>query len=472
MENRGGQLNRWEGRKVAVVGLGVSNLAVIEYLVPRNAQITACDRKTADELGERWEKLRQYPIAFNLGEGYLAGLQSYDWVFLAPGLPKALPEITALAHTHVQVSSEMGLFMSLNPAPTVGVTGSSGKTTTTTLIGNMLGVEHTVFIGGNIGTPLLGYIGDITRDDWVVLELSSFQLEILDRSPNIAVLTNITPNHLDVHPSMEAYITAKKRIYQFQTPQDCLILNYDDPITRGLADEARSSVYFFSRKEEVEKGAFVSGGKIVLRNIPPLADGTDRELCDIRDIRLVGTHNLENVLAAVTAAGLSGASTEALVSVITTFTGVSHRLEKVREVDGIQFYNDSIATTPARAIAGINAFAEPIVLIAGGYDKNLPFDEFADVVVQRVKSVVLMGATADKIEQAIRKKEKLLGREVPIVRTESLEDAVNRASDLASPGDVVLMSPACASYDMFRNYEERGDRFKELVSSLIRRIAK
>lgn len=465
-------MNRWEGKKVAVVGLGISNLAVIDYLLPRKAQITACDRKSAEELGERYEVLKDKPIKFSLGESYLEGLSEFDVVFLAPGLPKELPEIKALANSPVKITSEMELFLSLNPARTVGVTGSSGKTTTTTLIGKMLGVEHPVHVGGNIGTPLLGKIGDITRDDWVVLELSSFQLEILHQSPNIAVVTNITPNHLDVHPSMEAYIAAKKRIFQFQSSHDTLIVNYDDPTTRAFAEEAKGKVYFFSRQTELEQGAFVRDRQIVIRNVPPIANMAERTLCSVDELRLIGTHNIENALAAALAAGIAGASPEALVSVLTTFTGVAHRLELVREIDGVRFYNDSIATTPARAIAGINAFAEPIVLIAGGYDKNLPFDEFAEVVVKKTKAVVLMGSSAQKIEQAIREKEKLLGQKIQLVRAKSFDEAVTVAGELASPGDVVLMSPACASYDMFRNFEERGNRFRELVASLIKRIAK
>lgn len=465
-------MNRWEGKKVAVVGLGISNLAVIDYLLPRKAIITACDRKTAEELGERFDALKDKPIQFSLGESYLEGLSAYDVVFLAPGLPKELPQIKALANSKVKISSEMELFLSLNPAKTIGITGSSGKTTTTTLIGKMLDVEHCVHVGGNIGTPLLGRIGDITREDWVVLELSSFQLEILHQSPNIAVVTNITPNHLDVHPSMEAYIAAKKRIFQFQSSNDILVVNYDDPTTRAFAEQAKGKVYFFSRRTELEQGAFVRDRRIIVRNVPPVASSAERDLCSVDELRLIGAHNVENVLAAVTAAALAGASPEALVSVITTFTGVSHRLELVREIDGVRFYNDSIATTPTRAIAGINAFAEPIVLIAGGYDKNLPFDEFAEVVVKKAKAVVLMGTTADKIERAIREKEKLLGRKIELVRAQSFEEAVTTAGDLASPGDVVLMSPACASYDMFRNFEERGNRFRELVASFIKRIAK
>ena len=456
----------WQGKRVAVVGLGVSNLAVIQYLLPRQAVITACDKKTPEQLGQRWHQIKDYPIDFKFGADYLSGLEQFDWVFLAPGLPKELPEIKALANTDVTICSEMGLFLELNPASTVGITGSSGKTTTTTLIGRMLGKEKRTWVGGNIGTPLLTKIADIAKSDWVVLELSSFQLEIVDHAPDIAVVTNITPNHLDVHPSLEAYIAAKKRIWQFQSSEQQVVLNYDDPITRAMAESAPGQVYWFSRQREVDQGAFVRDGEIVLRNVPPAASG-EKILCSVDDIRLVGSHNIENILAAAAASALAGVSLEALTSVITTFAGVPHRLEKVREIDGVKFYNDSIATSPSRAVAGLRAFVEPIILIAGGYDKNLPFDEFAQVIQEKAKAVVLLGAAAAKIEAAISSQ----GSQVPVYRVEALEQAVRLANDLASPGDVVLLSPACASYDMFQNFEERGDRFRELVGSLVRRIA-
>jgi UDP-N-acetylmuramoylalanine--D-glutamate ligase len=456
----------WRDQKVAVIGLGVSNIPLIRYLAAEGARITVCDRQKPVELESRLAQIAGLPVSYKLGEGYLEGLTEFDTIFLSPGIPKDLPEIAALRGLGIRFSSEMEVFFELCPAPIVGITGSSGKTTTTTLVGEILKSQggRKVFVGGNIGNSLLDEIPHMSPEDLAVLELSSFQLENLPRSPRFALMTNITPNHLDVHKRMEAYIKAKRRILDSQNPHDFAVLNYDNDVTRSFALDCPGQVFYFSRLAEPERGAFLRSGMIVVRDVG-FAKGCEEVLCPIGAVRLLGVHNWENVLAAVTLTALCGAQREAITKVIASFTGVPHRLELVAEVDGVKYYNDSIATSPARAVAGINALHEPLVLIAGGYDKQLSFEQLAETVVERVKAVVLVGAAAAKLEAAIRGKQHR--PDEPIVcRSESFDDAVQRAAELAAPGDVVLLSPACASYDMFRNFEERGERFREIVREL------
>ncbi|NMB46838.1 MAG: UDP-N-acetylmuramoyl-L-alanine--D-glutamate ligase [Firmicutes bacterium] len=457
----------WRGQKVAVIGLGISNIPLIRYLVHEGAEITVCDRQKPVDLESRLAQIAGLPLSYKLGEGYLDDLQDFDALFLSPGIPKDLPEISALRERKVRLSSEMEVFFQLCPAPIVGITGSSGKTTTTTLVGEILAAQedHRVWVGGNIGKSLLDEIPSISTEDLVVLELSSFQLELLPYSPRYALVTNITPNHLDVHRSMEAYIAAKRHIFTFQGPDDYIVLNYDNEATRSLASECPGQVFFFSRLVEPPRGAFLRNGMITVRDVG-FAKGKEEALCSIGAIRLLGVHNWENVLAAVTLAALCGAKPEDIVKVIAAFTGVPHRLELVEEIKGVKYYNDSIATSPARAIAGIKAFHQPIILIAGGYDKQLSFERLAATVSERVKAVILVGATADKIEAAIRKKQNRPDQPM-IYRSSDFDGAVIKASQLAKSGDVVLMSPACASYDMFRNFEERGQRFRDLVRGMV-----
>ena len=457
----------WRDKRLAVVGLGVSNIPLIQYLINQGAKVTVCDRQEPVELESRLAQIAGLPVSFKLGAGYLDDLVGYDTVFLSPGVPKDLPQIKELREQGVTFSSEMQVFFELCLAPIVGITGSSGKTTTTTLIGEIMAqVEgRETFVGGNIGNSLLSEIRSIRPRDLVVLELSSFQLELLPYSPRYALITNITPNHLDVHKSMENYIDAKRHVYSFQSPNDSVVLNYDNATTRAFAKECPGKVYFFSRLVEPERGVFLRNGMITVRDIG-FAQGREEALCSIGAVRLLGVHNWENVLAAVAVSALCGATPAAIVQTIATFEGVPHRLELVEEINGVRYYNDSIATSPARAIAGIRAFNDPIVLIAGGYDKQLLFDSLAKTIIDsEVKAVVLAGVTADKIEEAILEEQgSSSGPE--IYRAESFEGAVLKAAELGKPGDVVLMSPACASYDMFRNFEERGARYREIVKGL------
>lgn len=454
---------RYTGKKVAVIGLGVNNTPLIRFLVEQGAEVSVLDRKNRDELREYLDQLAGLPVTYHLGPDYLEYLRGQEVVFLSPGVPKNLPALQEAAASGAVFSSELEVFFAENRqrsrAPVIGVTGSCGKTTTTTMLGLMLEKEKPVRVGGNIGRPPLTFLPELTPETWVVLELSSFQLQDLGYSPQIAVLLNITPNHLDVHSSFDEYVQAKEEIIKNQSGDDLAIFNWDNPVTRRLAANAKGKVYFFSRRLQPETGAFVKNGDIILR-----LDGKNEEyICPAAEKRLPGEHNLENILAAALAARLAGVSPAAIASVIREFKGVEHRLEFLRELDGVVYYNDSKATTPEETIAGLRALSVPVVLIAGGYDKKLPFTELAKVAAERCRVVILIGATAGKIREALEEVEgedRLLSE---IHQAASLEEAVAIARSKAGPGEAVLLSPACASYDMFRNFEERGRRFKELV---------
>lgn len=452
----------WAGKEISVVGLGKSNLALTRYLTHKGAVVTARDKKVAQELGPIYAELEMLGVQFQLGEGYLDHLDRADAVFLTPGMKKDFPQIQAARRKGVLITSEIDLLMQLCRAPIVGITGSNGKTTTTTLTGALLEAAGLkVYVGGNIGTPLIERVDDIPERAVVVLELSSFQLELATTSPRIAVVTNLAPNHLDIHGTMNAYVDAKRRIFRYQNSDDLLVLNRDNSFTRDMAESADARVAWFSRTEEVNSGAFISDGRVVIAR-EGSSGRTLIDVCGVEDIPLLGAHNLENVLASCAVAAFFGATAGTMREVITSFTGVAHRLELVREAKGVSYYNDSIATSPSRAMAGLLAFDRPIHLIAGGYDKLLPFDEFAKSVSERCSTLFLMGETAEKIERAVQAVAK--DRRGPrIVRCDTLEDAVYQASRAANPGDVVLLSPACASYDMFPNFEVRGEKFRKAV---------
>ncbi len=470
---------RWDGVDVAVVGLGTENMPLVRYLVGQGARVVACDRKGADEFGPQADELRRLGVRLVLGPDYLRGLEGVRVAFVSPGIPKNLPALQAARRAGVRLSGQVDLFLRLCPAPVIGITGSAGKTTTTTLIGRMLkATGRPVFVGGNIGEPLIERLGEIGPQAWVVLELSSFQLETTGVSPHGAVVTNITPNHLDVHESMEAYVAAKQRIVAFQGAGDFAVLNADDAVVSAMRDQTPGAVVWFGMQRPRTPGAWLEGDRLMvcLQEGGPAGGGV--ELMRRSEIRLRGSHNVANVLAAAAAVLYAGCPVEGVREAVRSFTGVPHRLEEVARVDGVLYVNDSIATTPARAMAALASFAEPVVLIAGGYDKHLPFDELARVVVRRCRHVVLMGQTAGAIERALEAAEQELGQAAgqqpggpgavrpTRSRAASLEQALEQARQAARPGDVVLLSPACASYDMFRNFEQRGARFRELVRAM------
>jgi len=447
-------------RRVAVVGVGVSNLALIRYLVSKGVGVTACDRHPADRLGDRAAELNRLGVRLVTGEDYLAPLAEHDLIFLTPGMPKHLPEIEAARRRGAVISGEIGLVLDLCRAPVIGVTGSAGKTTTTTLIGEIMRVSgRQTYVGGNIGTVLIEKVEAIPPEAVVVLELSSFQLQLVQRSPHISVITNISPNHLDVHATMEEYVAAKKAIFRHQSSGDWLVLNADDPLVRSFADEAPGRVVLFSRRADPggRDAAFIRDGQVVWRR-----NGQELPTLLLEEIKLPGLHNQENILAAMAACYLAGAPLSAVREVMTQFTGVEHRIEPVRVLGGAKWYNDSKATSPAEAVAALSTLPAPIVLIAGGSDKGIPFDPIAPIVAEKVKYLILTGPTAPKIEEAVRRG----GYAGPVRRATDMAEAVALARDAAAPGDTVLLSPACASFDAYRNFEERGRHFKSLVEAL------
>lgn len=463
----------YRGKRVAVLGLGLSNLAVVHFLLGRGADVTVYDQRGPAGLGERYTALAGAPVRWRLGPAYLADLAGdgpFDQLFLTPGIRKDLPEIAAARRAGAEIDSEMGLFFRFCRAPIVGVTGSAGKTTTTTLTGRILARSgRPVFVGGNIGEPLLPRLDEIGPDALVVVELSSFQLQVMSRSPRVAVFLNIRPNHLDMHSSFEEYMDAKKNILRFQPSDGAAILNADDPSVAGLAAETPAPAYHFSRERILERGAFVRDGQAVLRGFPALAGvaGGESAAGPLAEIPLLGAHNVSNVLAALAAGAACGIPPGPAWEAVRAFRGVEHRLEFVREKGGARFYNDSIATAPDRAEAALDSFDSPIVLIAGGYDKKIPFNGLGEKLVDRVRLLVLLGQTAPKIRRAVEEAAARRGVAGPDIREASdFPAAVRLAAGGARPGEVVLLAPACASYDMFNNYEERGRLFKSLVHQL------
>ena len=447
------------GKRITFVGVGRSNLPLIEQFKAHGAAVSVRDKRSEAALGEDGEALKKLGAKLICGEDYLESIDE-DMLFRAPGVPYLLPELQKARANGVAVTSEMEVFFDLCPCKIYAVTGSDGKTTTTSVIAEMLkAAGKTVHLGGNIGRPLLPEIRDVKPEDVAVVELSSFQLISMRRSPNVAVITNLSPNHLDVHKDMDEYIAAKENIYLHQHEGDIAIFNEDNDITRSLSEKVSARMRLFSRREEVVDGAFLRGDTIVLRH-----DGCEEAVMQISDIRLPGVHNVENYLAAVTA--LDGlVPYEVMRETARTFVGVEHRIEPVRTIRGVQWYNDSIASSPTRTIAGLNAFNEKVILLAGGYDKHIPFAPLAPEVVKHVKLLILCGATADAIEKAVRECPDYHGSP-EIVRCESLEDCVKTAYERAVRGDIVTLSPACAAFDQFANFMERGKAFKKLVMAL------
>lgn len=446
------------GKQISVIGVGVSNVPLIEFLLSGGARVTAHDKKNASELGDIYKRLSDMGISFVLGEKYLEEIpDGCEIIFKTPGLRADVPELVAAKEKGIKITSEMELFFELCPCEIIAVTGSDGKTTTTTLIGEMLRREgYRCFVGGNIGRPLLGDTAGMKSDDKAILELSSFQLHTMNCSPHIAVITNITPNHLDWHTDYNEYIESKKNIFRHQKDGDRVVLNFDNDITRSFAGEAKNSMYF-SRKSDLERGVCLEDGFIVLKD-----GGNTKKILSVGDIKIPGMHNVENYMAAI-AAVFEYVSTDTINHVAKNFGGVPHRIELVRELDGVKYYNDSIASSPARTTAGLKSFNQKVILIAGGYDKKIPFDDFGAVVNEHVKELVLVGVTSEKIENAVKNASNYNG--LKIHRKTDFKDAVVTARSCAKDGDVVILSPACASFDLFKNFEQRGNCFKEIVMS-------
>ncbi len=440
--------NSIKNKKITVIGIGVSNLPLIELLAKNGAKVTACDKRDKKLLGDAAQNLENIGVTLVCGEDYLDNINA-EIIFKTPGMRPDLPQLEKAKENGAKITSEMELFFELCPCEIFAVTGSDGKTTTTTLIYEILKqAGYTCHLGGNIGRPLIGDILEIKETDKVVVELSSFQLFTMAKSAHTAVVTNLSPNHLDWHKDMAEYEAAKKNIYKFQKENDRLVLNFKNEITKNMADEAKGEVLAFCDNS----GVHLEDDKIFVQNT---------EIMNKTDIRLPGYHNIENYMAAV-AAVWGYVKKEDIVTVARTFGGVAHRIEFVRETEGVRYYNDSIASSPTRTMAALNAFDEKLILIAGGYDKKIPFDPIGKKVNETVKELVLVGATAEKIKTAVEN----AGTDTNITIVNSFEEAVNAAKNLAKEGDVVILSPMCASFDLFKNFEERGNLFKELVNKL------
>ena len=452
-------LNSLKNRSVAVIGIGVSNTPLIRLLLQNGIDVTACDKRSRADLGTLADELEQGGARLQLGEDYLQGLDQ-DVIFRTPGMRPDLPQLLAAREKGSVITSEMEVFFDVCPCPIIAVTGSDGKTTTTTMIAELLKASgRTVHVGGNIGKPLLAEAGDMAPEDSVVLELSSFQLMTMKKSPHICVLTNLSPNHLDMHKGMEEYVAAKENIFLYQNAGDVAVFNLDNEITCEQSRRAKGEVRMFSRRSSVKNGAYLRGEEIVR-----CRDGAETVVMTTADIKLPGIHNVENYMAAI--AALDGlVDDDTIRAFAREFGGVEHRIELVRTLDGVRYYNDSIASSPTRTIAGLRAFREKVILIAGGYDKNIPFDVLGPEVVEHVKVLVLCGATAHKIRAAVESTPDYAPGKPEILIAASLREATELARNCAREGDVVTLSPACASFDQFRNFMERGKAFKEIVNN-------
>ncbi len=447
-----------QNKSVAVIGIGVSNTPLIRLLLEHDIDLTACDKRSREDLGELGNELEAKGCKLQLGADYLQGLKQ-DIIFRTPGLRPDMPELLAAIEQGSILTSEMEIFFEVCPCPIIAVTGSDGKTTTTTIIAELLkAAGNTVHVGGNIGNPLLCEADNMQSGDYAVLELSSFQLMTMKRSPHIAVVTNLAPNHLDMHHGMEEYVASKENIFRYQSAADIAIFNLDNEITRGQSGCAVGKVLQFSRKEEPREGVFLRGEDIIVRK-----NGRERKLMTTVDIRIPGVHNVENYMAAIAAVdGL--VPDEVIVKFAREFGGVEHRIEWVRTYHGVKFYNDSIASSPSRCIAGLRSFKQKVILIAGGYDKHIPFDVLGPEVVEHVKLLVLCGATADQIRAAVENAPTYREGFPKIVEVTPFEKAVETARDMAEEGDIVTLSPACAAFDQFKNFMVRGKTFKAIVN--------
>ena len=449
-----------KGKRIAVIGIGVSNTPLIRLLLSSGCDVTACDKRNLQEMGMEALELINIGAKLKLGENYLEGLD-HDVIFRTPGLMPFDPHLEAAKEKGSIITSEMEAFFKVCPCKIVAITGSDGKTTTSTIISELLKhAGYTVHLGGNIGHPLLCDVPRIKKDDIAVLELSSFQLHSLECRPNVALITNISPNHLDKHKDYQDYIDAKRAIYAMQNENDRLVLKLDDEQTEYYRSGAKSCVSCFSDKERPEKGVWLDEG-LIMR--------VDGDMCETiisaDEIKLPGHHNVLNYMAAF--AALDGyVSAEDCAAVAREFSGVEHRLEQVRVLRGVTYINDSIGTSPTRTSAGLHALKTKPIVIAGGYDKHIPFDGLGEELCLLAKSVVLTGDTAEKIRQAIVSSRNYAESSIEITMVDDFTDAVKTASMMAEEGDIVLLSPACAAFDRFKNFAERGKYFKKIVMEL------
>ena len=445
------------GKNVAVVGIGVSNIPLINFLVKLGANVTGFDMKSEEALGEVAVDFKKKGVKLELGEKYLEKLTGYEVIFKTPSMRIDCEALVRAKKEGAYITSEMEEFVRYCKGKIYAITGSDGKTTTTTIISKLLEVQgYKTWVGGNIGTPLFSNIEEIDENHMVVLELSSFQLMTMNLSVDVAVVTNLAPNHLDMHKDMQEYIDAKKNIFLYQSNDSVLVLNRENDITYGFESEAKAEIREFSSKRVLENGAYFNEGVLYL-------DGN--VVCKKDDIVIKGMHNVENYLAAFNATK-DDVEIKTMKKVAESFAGVEHRCELVRELDGVKYYNDSIASSPTRTLAGLFAFERKVILIAGGYDKHIPFEPLAEEGYPFIKELILLGDTKYLIKEAFDKLRLNKNINIPIVMVDSLEEAVNKAKEIAQSGDIVTLSPACASFDMFPNFAVRGNKFKEIVNSL------
>lgn len=455
----------YEERRVTIIGMAREGTALARFLSREGAQVTISDTRGVADLAHEIGELAGLPIQAVL-RGHPDDILETDVMFVSPGVPRKIPILRKARRRGVPVSSQTELLFERCPAPIIGITGSSGKTTTTTLIGEMLKMDRRrrIWVGGNIGRPLIEHVASMKAKDWVVLELSSFQLEPMRRSPHVAVITNLRPNHLDRHESFAAYRAAKARILRHQSADDVAVLNWDDPEVRNLASLTEARVRWFSRRETLKQGTYLKEGWIVSHH-----GGSPQRVLRADEVALPGAHNLENVMAALSVVTATGLRARTAARVAGSFQGVPHRLELVAEKDGVRWINDSIATSPDRTLAALRAFPDaPIILLAGGRDKHLPLDELARSIVRRVKQLITFGESAEMLQQKVREVRATMngnGREIPIAVCRTMEEAVARAREVARRGDLVLLSPSGSSFDAYKDYEARGSRFRELVVS-------
>ncbi len=453
-------LNTLEGRSIAVVGYGVSNAPLTDLLLSRGLDVTVCDKRDEDQF-EDAAALKERGAKLRLGLGYLENLHE-DVIFRTPGLHPFTPQLQNAVKNGSVLTSEMEAFFAVCPCHTIAITGSDGKTTTSTLIATLLRESgHTVFLGGNIGAPLLNKVPEMKPEDFAVLELSSFQLHSMKCKPNIAVITNISPNHLDVHPNLEDYIDAKRNIFLGQDENDRLVLNANDPFTPEFATQAKADIRYFSHEHSVQSGCFA-----VEELIYSARNYEVQEIMPSAGILIPGLHNVDNYMTAY--AATDGFITDsAFRKVARTFPGVPHRIELVRERNGVKYYNDSIASSPTRTIAGLRCFTKvKPILIAGGHDKHIPFDDLGTQIVASVKALYLTGETAERIRDTVVATPGYNRLTLPIYIIDDFRDAVITAADSAVDGDVVILSPACSSFDKFKNFVERGNTFRSIVLGL------
>ena len=449
-------------RKIAIIGLGVSNIPLIDYLYNKKARVTVFDDRNIEEIPkEIMDKITNYNFEFSFGPNSLEKLKGFDMILRSPSCLPTKPELVKEAERGAIVTSEIELLMKMCPGKIIGVTGSDGKTTTTSMIYAILKEAGlNAYLGGNIGVPLFTKLEEMKPQDIIVLELSSFQLMGMEVSPDISVITNITPNHLNIHKDYEEYIDSKKNIYRFQDENGIVVLNYDNEITRKCANEVKGKVIFFSSKEKLENGFIVDENVI-----KKCEDKVRTHILDTKDLILRGKHNYQNVCTALAATN-SLVDINIAIKAVKNFKPVEHRIEFIREIDNVKWYNDSASSSPTRTLSGLNAFDEDIILIAGGYDKNLDYTPLAKTIVEKVKTLILIGQTAGKIFDAVKKELENQNKKLDIYMCDTLENTIEIAKKSAKPGQVVLFSPASASFDMFKNFADRGNKFKNLVNAI------